>query len=365
MAVYYNEFDKKTAAWLKELVKAGLIAEGDVDERSITEVKASDLSGYTQCHFFAGIGGWSHALRLAEWGDNRHVWTGSCPCQPFSTAGKGLAQADERHLWPAFFELIRECRPTVVFGEQVEGAVGKGWLDGVFGDLEGEKYACGAAVLGAHSVGSPHIRQRLYWMAQSESEGGCWWEPGRERGLEELGGSGEDGGVVQPDSAGSQSGRKSSSGARHGGAVESTGRGNREFGGVGHTDAGRLGKRSERDVGSKEPGVGASLGADACRPIAIVDGVADSSGSGHESGRDDTREQEVSQSANQGSNPWSQSRSITCRDGKTRRIPLEPAFFPLADGVPARVVRLRGYGNAIVPQAAAAFIRAYQEARGD
>ncbi len=62
---YYNEFDKKTAAWLRELIKAGLIAQGHVDERPIQEVRPSDLAGFCQCHFFAGIGVWSYALRLA------------------------------------------------------------------------------------------------------------------------------------------------------------------------------------------------------------------------------------------------------------------------------------------------------------
>jgi len=164
---YYNEFDPKAAAWLRELIKAGLIPAGDVDERSITDVKPDELTKYTQCHFFAGIGGWPLALQLAGWPATRPVWTGSCPCQPFSAAGKGLGTADERHLWPVFAELIRECRPEFVFGEQVANAIGKGWLDGISADLEAEGYACGATVLGAHSVGAPHIRQRLFWVADA------------------------------------------------------------------------------------------------------------------------------------------------------------------------------------------------------
>lgn len=167
---YYNEFDRKAAAWLRELIRAGEIPDGIVDERSIVDVQPGELAGYTQCHFFAGIGGWSLALKLAGWPADKPVWTGSCPCQPFSSAGKQLGAADERHLWPAFFRLIRECRPVTVFGEQVATAIGKGWLDGVSADLEQEGYACGATVLGAHSVGAPHIRQRLYWVANTQ---GC------------------------------------------------------------------------------------------------------------------------------------------------------------------------------------------------
>ena len=165
---YYNEHDRNAAAWLRELIADGLIPDGVVDERSIVDVRPSDLAGFTQCHWFAGIGGWPLALQLAGWPADRPVWTGSCPCQPFSTAGKQKGQADERHLWPHFARLIRECRPPVVFGEQVASAVGHGWLDGVCSDLEAAGYACGAVVLGAHSVGAPHIRQRLYWVADAE-----------------------------------------------------------------------------------------------------------------------------------------------------------------------------------------------------
>jgi DNA (cytosine-5)-methyltransferase 1 len=163
--VYYNEFDPYAAQWLRNLIDAGHIAKGDVDTRSIKDVSASDLSGYVQCHFFAGLGGWSHALRLAGWNDNRPVWTGSCPCQPFSAAGTQKGTADDRHLWPVWFNLIRECRPGVVFGEQVEAAINHGWLDLVQSDLESEGYACGAAGIPAAGVGAPHIRQRLWFVA--------------------------------------------------------------------------------------------------------------------------------------------------------------------------------------------------------
>lgn len=170
MNAYYNEIDPYAAQWLRNLIAAGHIAPGDVDERSIADVRPDDLRGYAQCHFFAGIGGWSYALRLAGWPDARPVWTGSCPCQPFSAAGKGKGTEDSRHLWPEWFRLIRECRPVTVFGEQVSAAIRHSWLDLVSSDLEGLGYAVGAAVVGAHSVGAPHIRQRLYWVAESQSQ---------------------------------------------------------------------------------------------------------------------------------------------------------------------------------------------------
>lgn len=167
MAAYYNEIDPFSADWLKELIKAGHIAHGEVDNRSIEDVTPSDLAGFTQCHFFAGIGVWSYALRKAGWPDDRPVWTGSCPCQPFSTAGEGNGFADERHLWPAFFHLISQFRPVTVFGEQVAAKDGLAWLDLVQADLEGAGYTSGAVDTPACGFGAPHIRQRLYWVAES------------------------------------------------------------------------------------------------------------------------------------------------------------------------------------------------------
>ena len=164
MTAFYNEIDPFAAAWLRELIKDGLIAEGVVDERSIEDIRPDELMGYTQCHFFAGIGVWSLALRQAGWPDDAPIWTGSCPCQPFSAAGKGGGFADERHLWPHLHYLIEQCQPSVVVGEQVASKDGLAWLDLVQTDLEATGYASGAVDTCAAGFGAPHIRQRLYWV---------------------------------------------------------------------------------------------------------------------------------------------------------------------------------------------------------
>jgi DNA (cytosine-5)-methyltransferase 1 len=317
MTAYYNENDPKAAAWLRELIKGGHIAQGDVDERSIEDVAPIDLDGYTQCHFFAGIGGWSYALRLAGWSDDRPVWTGSCPCQPFSAAGKGKGFADERHLWPAWFHLIRICRPTRIFGEQVANALP--WIDLVSTDLEGEDYTTDAVVMGAHSVGAPHIRQRLYWVAESCSE--------RRDGQSVQ---------LQPRESRQASAETSGGGATSGLAHTNQGQRGRFADGEERerdwAQAGRL--QSNRELESSSP----------------VGGLVNTNKPGPQ-GRSDAG----SGCADQRS-PWAASDFIECRDGKRR--PTQPGIFPLAHGVPGRVGLLRGYGNAIVPQVAAAFIEA-------
>lgn len=165
MWVYYNENDRQKAAWLRELIKRRLLPAGEVDERSIRDVDVAELHGYGQCHFFAGIGVWAYVLQQAKWPDEHEVWTGSCPCQSFSVAGKRRGFADERHLWPEWFRLIRERKPVTVFGEQVASKDGLAWLDVVSTDMENAQYAIGAVDLCAAGVGAPHIRQRLYFAA--------------------------------------------------------------------------------------------------------------------------------------------------------------------------------------------------------
>jgi len=182
---YYNEIDPYAAQWLRNLMAAGHIPTGDVDERSITDVQPMDLEGYMQCHFFAGIAGWSYALQLAGWPDDRPVWTGSCPCQPFSVAGLQKGRDDDRLLWPHFFRLIRECRPEIVMGEQVAGKAGYAWFDEVRSDLESEDYACNGVDIPACAVNAPHLRQRLYWVAsdtkrnEQPRQESCSGAPGR------------------------------------------------------------------------------------------------------------------------------------------------------------------------------------------
>lgn len=327
MSAYYNDNDPYVAQWLRNLIAAGHIAPGDVDERSIVDVRADDLVGYDQCHFFAGIGGWSRALRLAGQLDSAPVWTGSCPCQPFSTAGQRLGFADRRHLWPHWFRLIRECRPSIIFGEQVEAAIGWGWLDVVFSDLEAEGYAVGAAVLPACSVGAPHIRQRCWFVADADATG---------RREQRSGGLLDGERPPQWDDA---DGRSTSLVAEPEGEQHN-----------GSGDAGRgRGEPTDYGIGGMELTSGRGW----------ERGQASSSGNEHD--RTASERQQDQYGLSIAGSHWSYCDWLSCTDGKAR--PVEPGTFPLASGIPNRVGRLRAYGNAITPQCAQAFIEAVMEKR--
>lgn len=350
---YYNDFDKFSCAWLRELIADGLIPNGDVDERSITDIEPADLRGYTQCHFFCGIAGWSRALELAGWPSTRPVWTGSCPCQGYSVAGKGGGFSDERDLWPHFARLIRECRPDTVIGEQVDGAVGHGWLDRLCGDLEEEGYSVGAVVLGAHSVNAPHIRQRLYWVADTADK-----RAGR-AGQAKQGSDGQNDGIPRQNGGEAVGGLADTEGAEltRDNAEERRALGQSPSGGgMGDTS---VGEGDGRGTGNMAGAARAGRGGDDAAGAAGTDvGLehADIAGREEQCGA-------VSMGAAQRSVErtgfWDNSILIPCRDGKARLV--EPSIFPLVDGFPNRVGILRGAGNAIVPQVAAEFIKAYLE----
>ena len=327
MAAYYNEIDPYAAQWLRNLIAAGHIAPGDVDERSILEVQPDDLRGYDQCHFFAGIGGWSLALRLAGWPDDRPVWTGSCPCQPFSAAGKQRGSDDERHLWPAFFDLIRERRPAKVFGEQVAGAAGLAWLDHVCADLEGAGYAAAAANLCAAGAGAFHIRQRLYWVADS-AQRGRREERANNRG--QRSGDCAQGWPAGFELGGDVGRRLADADGWHASAERQQRSGQQ--------------RQQPQDGGSGLLGNAGNEGLEIERRFPGVSRSASGAGEGQAIERADPLA------------AWADIEWIKCSDGKAR--PTQPGLFPLAHGIPNRMGRLRAYGNAIVPQVAAVFVMA-------
>lgn len=346
--IYVNEIDPYCAQWLQNLMDAGVLPPGHIDTRSIEDVTPNDLAGYTQCHFFAGLGGWIYALDLAGWPRDRPVWTGSCPCQPFSAAGKGAGFADERHLWPAWQHLIAQRKPPVVFGEQVASKDADAWIDLVHADVEGMGYAFGCIPFPAAGIGAPHIRDRNYWVAHAdggnasaEREQRSW----QQRQQPAHGGAGR----LADANGGQQQGVAVLRGNERNGADAGWPQGGRGAAACGeHVRLGNAPDESrERHtrgvLGTEAPQHGSRLAVD---------------------GRLLERLEHASAGMGAGASPlhgfWRDADWLGCTDGKWR--PVEPGTFPLAHGIPGRVGRLRAYGNAIVPQAAAEFVAAFMNA---
>lgn len=327
--VYYNEHDPFAAAWLRELIAAGHIAFGVVDERSIEDVLPAELMQFKQCHFFAGIGVWSYALRRAGIPDDYPIWTGSCPCQPFSAAGKGDGFADERHLWPAFYHLISQCKPKRVIGEQVASKAVDDWIDLVHSDLEAVGYAFGSVPFPSAGVGAPHIRDRNYWLADSNGKQDITTNAGRL--YSEFSSASIASWMGDDDDARSQG-----------------------YGRLGQLDAAEGWKDAPRHY--------AEAGA--------LGGVADLHRDGCGAGgaiRPDGKEYDAQHGGDASielpgptNGLWRDADWLFCRDGKWR--PVEPGTFPLVAGSAARVGRLRGYGNALNAEQAQGFIEAYLDA---
>ena len=400
-----NEHDPYAAQWLRNLWP-----DATVDERSVVDLDAADLADHQRVHLFAGIGGWEYALRLAGWPNDSPVWTGSCPCQPFSSAGRAGGVLDERHLWPAFHRLIAECRPPVIFGEQVTSRAGRAWLAGVRADLEGLGYAVGAADLCAASVGAPHIRQRLFWVADAgyteRGKGNRSCDSGREQLLrrereksstepgecgevfrlghpigprleERTSEPGDDGAkcVAVVGAGGDAVGVAHSEGATPGTSDDVRAResNSRDSGGLGHAGGDGCGEREHagamvRAAGQEseyEQRIGTN-GPFGARPDGGV-GDAKLIGCDREPRGRAGDEPPIT-------NPWADAIWFPCLDGKARRtqsgirVLVDGLPFVLADGRTregvSRSGTLRALGNAIVPHIAAAFVRAYMEARG-
>ena len=421
---YYNEFDPYAAQWLRNLIAAGHLPPGDVDERSIVDIQPEDLNGYGQCHFFAGIGVWPYALGRNDWRERDSLWSGSCPCQPFSAAGQQLGFDDERHLWPAWFHLITQRRPAIVVGEQVSSALA--WLDLVRDDLESAGYAVGAADLcapgfpvenweqsaqhewllraiydcpdplvaaelldfasfangnlGAHD--GDHIRQRLYFVGMADAEDGHGWggisgtEKGtwpREFGRGRPAGGSADSRMAEPDGR-QRDGQPSGEGCERNGPstgwYESDGR--PQSGGA----VSRLGEPDDPRLAgpiSAERGQFGPVGQTAVR--GAIGGVADGSGDGRREECTDSRGGRERDSAEGRAAGFGAGGNACGTDAIDRRgsaadwlycrdgkwRAVGPGAFPLANAPAARVGRLRAYGNALDAETVVAFLAAVRE----
>jgi DNA (cytosine-5)-methyltransferase 1 len=328
---FYNDNEPFAVEWLRNLIRNGVIDDGVVDGRSVTEISAADILGFQQCHFFSGIAGWSEAFRIAGLTGVDRVWSASLPCQPLSHAGQHKGAADERHLWPEFYPIVSEFRPSAIFGEQSASPDGREWLDGISLDLEELGYAVAAADLPASSVGAPHRRQRLFWVAWLADSGGSefteWCRTG-------------------------------------------------STGGMGHAARDNE-RRAESSGASSFEGIAAGRSS-AGMGDAMFQGLEGFAGTGDRTDQQRRESQEQDRSTTE-AGPWDDYQIAECADGKTRRV--RTGLSPLAYGLPRKLGhfesgvrklvkgarrnrkgRIKGYGNAIVPQVAAQFILAAKDA---
>ena len=247
-----------------------------------------------------------HTLKGNDYGPIDLV-TGGFPCQPYSLAGERRGNDDDRALWPQMLRVIREARPTWIIGENVPGIISMA-LDGVLADLEREGYACETFLLPACAVDAKHRRNRVWIVGYSERPerrpqcGAC-------KGLE-----GQD-------------------------------------------------RLSQREESPSRSGITSQDVADAAQLIRNGGRVGEHSDSREiqwEAGRESSHVPDTDDGINEARRASSNQRNVEDGNGSTYRsrcdwLP-EPDVGRVAHGIPARVDRLRGLGNAIVPQVAAALL---------
>ena len=395
MTSFYNDNAPFAVEWLRNLIRDGVIDDGVVDSRSVTEVSAADILGFRQCHFFGGIAGWAEAFRIAGLSGIKGVWSASMPCQPISGAGKRGGEKDKRHLWPEFYPLVSECRPSIMFGEQSGSKDGREWIDGVSLDLEELGYVVGSSDLCAAGIGAPHIRQRIYWGAVRLADTGSsecdWWNQSvwqHWRALYASDGS-DHGRLANSEHDAGCSKHVNEQGRRAPSATDSTECSGSDDG-MGDTTCDNERRDQLRRAG---PSFGIAIGGSGSGMVdAISQGLEGYAGNGYR-GSEPGRIEPGETGPTSTSDPWGDWYPVFCRDGKTRRV--GRAVQPLAHGVPRnlgslqsalegmgldakrakamrkwagsrlakagrnRVGRLQCFGNAIVPPLAAQFIQLF------
>jgi DNA (cytosine-5)-methyltransferase 1 len=235
---------------------------------------------------------------------------GGVPCQPFSVAGKKEGQQDDRHLWPFMFEIVKQQKPAFVIVENVAGFVNMA-LDDVLSDLESEGYASQSYLIPACAVDAKHRRDRVWIIAYSDSAA-IWHRTERQEvGRHNV-----------------QAGRETVT--AHDGEAQFVANPDSEW--------------QQQSQGNQQESRG--------RSIDSSEDVADSNSKRRRSGN---TERQNAKDAGQPSRR---------KGNDTRRVAAwepEPRVGRVAHGVPNRVDRIKGLGNAVVPQVVEVIGRAIME----
>jgi len=241
-----------------------------------------------------------HEMKGNEYGTVDLI-TGGFPCQPYSVAGERRGNEDDRALWPQMLRVISEARPAWVLGENVPGIITLA-LDGVLADLEAQGYSCETLSIPACGVDAKHRRERVWIVAYD----GIRESMELSRRLEACRMGVGNGGEALADTTGGE-----------------------DFG------------RECRDV-AEASGCGTSLNdaADSC---------GEAVPNANEIGLSLTESESLEE--------WTGGTSERPRAAGRRGWATEPNLGRVANGIPSRVDRLKGLGNAIVPQVAAEIIR--------
>ena len=296
--------------------------------------------------------------------DSIDIITGGYPCQPFSIAGLKKGVEDPRHLWPEYFRIIKELRPTWVIGENVSGHIKLG-LDAVQEDLESQGYSLRTFSVSASSIGANHQRERIWTVAYSQRNYDSQ-QIKRVNG-EEI--------SLQKEHRENDSTTRNSSGAsairetrnehadvvhsnsfrspQHTEATEETSRRGTETSFVSTSDVENARRRSwreqfTRDTESTGPGTSEktewSTNTDTSPgPSERTETMANASSIESNVGED-------IQHTSTGNGQGQTGRENSSEESAQNWWNLEPDVGRVADGVPDRTHRLRALGNAVVPQ---------------
>ena len=248
---------------------------------------------------------------------------GGFPCQPFSVAGKRKGTEDDRHLWPEMLRVIKASKPRWVIGENVRNltSIQDGMVfEQVCTDLENEGYEVQSFIIPASAVNAPHQRYRVWIVAHSESiksrEQTEW-----ERGKDTERGSDDSRGIKKKRSANVADSKRM-------GCSERT--------------------EKSRESENEEPPDKFDNSSQGCSVRKPSKDVADSNDTGDRTPKYDTKRE--GEKINKRREGLTQSESSKLSKFKNENWCVEPNVGRVANGISNRVDRLKGLGNAIVPQ---------------